>query len=68
LYDLAEETVHSASEGSLEVPAGAVVVPGSRSVGSDFGQEHGLSLSAPIIVKYRDADTDAATVLEDALR
>jgi 2,3,4,5-tetrahydropyridine-2-carboxylate N-succinyltransferase len=68
LYDLAEETVHSASDGSLEVPAGAVVVPGSRSVDSEFGQKHGLSLSAPIIVKYRDADTDAATVLEDALR
>ena len=68
LYDLAEETVHAASDGSLEVPAGAVVVPGSRSVDSDFGQKHGLSLSAPIVVKYRDAGTDAATVLEDALR
>ena len=68
LYDLAEETVHSASNGSLEVPEGAVVVPGSRAVDSEFGRKHGLSLSAPIIVKYRDADTDAATVLEDALR
>ena len=68
LYDLVEETVHTAEEGSLEVPAGAVVVPGSRSVDSAFGHEHGLSLSAPIIVKYRDADTDAATVLEEALR
>jgi 2,3,4,5-tetrahydropyridine-2-carboxylate N-succinyltransferase len=68
LYDLAEETVHTASDGSLEVPAGAVVVPGSRSVDSEFGQEHGLSLSTPVIVKYRDANTDAATVLEDALR
>jgi 2,3,4,5-tetrahydropyridine-2-carboxylate N-succinyltransferase len=68
LYDLAEETVHTASDGSLEVPPGAVVVPGSRSVDSEFGQEHGLSLSTPVIVKYRDANTDAATVLEDALR
>lgn len=68
LYDLAKETVHSTSNGPLEVPAGAVVVPGSRSVDSEFGQKHGLSLSAPIIVKYRDANTDAATVLEDALR
>jgi 2,3,4,5-tetrahydropyridine-2-carboxylate N-succinyltransferase len=68
LYDLAEETVHTASDGSLEVPPGAVVVPGSRSVDSEFGQEHGLALSTPVIVKYRDANTDAATVLEDALR
>jgi 2,3,4,5-tetrahydropyridine-2-carboxylate N-succinyltransferase len=69
LYDLVEETVYTAGDDApLEVPEGAVVVPGSRSVGSDFGEEHGLSLYAPIIVKYRDADTDAATVLEDALR
>jgi 2,3,4,5-tetrahydropyridine-2-carboxylate N-succinyltransferase len=69
LYDLVEETVYTASEDApLEVPERAVVVPGSRSIGSDFGEEHGLSLYAPIIVKYRDAKTDAATVLEDALR
>jgi len=69
LYDLVEETVRTASEEvPLEVPAGAVVVPGSRAVDSDFGRAHGLSLSTPIIVKYRDADTDAATVLEESLR
>ena len=68
LYDLVEETVHTAEEGSLEVPAGAVVVPGARSVDSAFGREHGLSLSTPVIVKYRDAATDAATALEAALR
>ncbi len=68
LYDLVEETVHTADDGSLDVPAGAVVVPGSRSVDSAFGQEHGLSLAAPVIVKYRDAGTDAATALEDSLR
>jgi 2,3,4,5-tetrahydropyridine-2-carboxylate N-succinyltransferase len=69
LYDLVEETVYTASDDApLEVPEGAVVVPGSRSVDSDFGEEHGLSLYAPMIVKYRDAKTDAATVLEEALR
>lgn len=69
LYDLVEETVHTASDESpLEVPSGAVVVPGSRSIESDFGDEHGLSLYAPVIVKYRDAKTDAATALEDTLR
>jgi 2,3,4,5-tetrahydropyridine-2-carboxylate N-succinyltransferase len=69
LYDLVNETVYSADDDTpLEVPEGAVVVPGARSVGGDFGEEHGLSLYAPMIVKYRDAKTDAATVLEDALR
>jgi 2,3,4,5-tetrahydropyridine-2-carboxylate N-succinyltransferase len=69
LYDLVEEAVYTAAEDDpLEVPEGAVVVPGSRAVDSDFGQEHGLSLYAPMIVKYRDAKTDAATVLEEALR
>ncbi|MFP4228121.1 MAG: 2,3,4,5-tetrahydropyridine-2,6-dicarboxylate N-succinyltransferase, partial [Salinivenus sp.] len=49
LYDLVEETVHTASDDApLEVPEGAVVVPGSRSVGGDFGEAHGLSLYAPV--------------------
>ena len=69
VYDLAREAVLTASaEAPLEIPAGAVVVPGARAVDSDFGRAHGLSLSAPVIVKYRDARTDAATTLEDALR
>lgn len=68
LYDLVKETVYTAGNGKLEVPSGAVVVPGSRAVDSDFGEAHGLSLYAPMIVKYRDANTEAATVLEEALR
>ncbi|MEM1055619.1 MAG: 2,3,4,5-tetrahydropyridine-2,6-dicarboxylate N-succinyltransferase [Bacteroidota bacterium] len=69
VYDLVNETViRSSAEAPLEIPAGAVVVPGTRAVDSDFGREHGLSLSAPAIVKYRDASTDASTTLEDALR
>ncbi len=69
VYDLANETVlRSSADAPLEIPAGAVVVPGSRAVDSDFGEFHGLSLSAPCIVKYRDASTDASTTLEDALR
>lgn len=51
-----------------EVPAGAVVVPGSRPAKGDFAASAGISLYAPCIVKYRDAGTDAATVLEEALR
>ena len=52
----------------LEIPAGAVVVPGSRAIQNDKGREWGLSLYAPVIVKYRDEKTDAATQLEEALR
>ena len=69
VYDLVHQTVIRAGESApLEIPAGAVVVPGTRAVDTPFGREHGLSLSAPAIVKYRDASTDASTTLEDALR
>lgn len=69
IYDLVHERIiERASSAPLEVPERAVVVPGTRAVDSDFGTEHGLSLYAPVIVKYRDAQTDAATTLEDALR
>jgi 2,3,4,5-tetrahydropyridine-2-carboxylate N-succinyltransferase len=70
LYDLVNEVVITSTDDQpLEVPERAVVVPGSRQIdGSDFAAEHGLSLYAPLIVKYRDETTDAATVLEDALR
>lgn len=51
-------------EGSYTIPAGAVVVPGSRKARSnpDF------QIYCPLIVKYRDARTDAAVKLEDDLR
>jgi 2,3,4,5-tetrahydropyridine-2-carboxylate N-succinyltransferase len=69
LYDLVKEDVYTGtSDAPLTVPERAVVVAGSRAVDSDFGDAHGLSLYAPMIVKYRDAKTDAATALEDALR
>jgi 2,3,4,5-tetrahydropyridine-2-carboxylate N-succinyltransferase len=69
VYDLVDAAVLRAEDGkSLEIPPGAVVVPGSRAVDTDFGRAHGLALSAPCVVKYRDASTDAATTLEDALR
>jgi 2,3,4,5-tetrahydropyridine-2-carboxylate N-succinyltransferase len=51
-----------------EVPTGAVVVPGSRPAKGDFAVARGISLYTPCIVKYRDEGTDAATVLEEALR
>lgn len=63
IYDLVNER-----EWRGEVPAGAVVVPGSRPARGDFASKRGLSLYAPMIVKYRDESTDASTLLEDALR
>lgn len=63
VYDLVHER-----ELRGEVPEGSVVVPGSRPARGGYARGHGLSLYAPVIVKYRDASTDAATVLEDALR
>jgi 2,3,4,5-tetrahydropyridine-2-carboxylate N-succinyltransferase len=54
--------------GPLEIPSGAVVVPGSRPVRSGPGVEAGISLYTPVIVKYRDEKTDAAVQLEELLR
>ena len=69
VYDLVRGCVYRRTDASmLEIPAGAVVVPGSRAVTSDKGREWGLSLYAPVIVKYRDEKTDAAVQLEDFLR
>jgi 2,3,4,5-tetrahydropyridine-2-carboxylate N-succinyltransferase len=52
----------------LEIPAGAVVVPGSRAIRDGPGREWGLSLQTPVIVKYRDEKTEASAALEEALR
>ncbi len=69
VYDLVKETVHRGSaEQPLEIPEGAVVVPGARRVSSAFGEREGLALQTPVIVKYRDDRTDASTALEAWLR
>jgi len=69
VFDLPNNRVIKSEDGgSLEIPAGAVVVQGSRAVSNDFGKENGLSIYCPIIVKYRDEKTDASTKLEDYLR
>jgi 2,3,4,5-tetrahydropyridine-2-carboxylate N-succinyltransferase len=69
VFDLVREQIYRRSENApLEIPAGAVVVPGARAVNTDKGKEWKLSLYAPVIVKYRDEKTDAATQLEDLLR
>ncbi|MBM2816652.1 MAG: 2,3,4,5-tetrahydropyridine-2,6-dicarboxylate N-succinyltransferase [Ignavibacteria bacterium] len=69
IYDLVNNRIIKSDENNpLEVPESAVLVPGSRAISSDFGKEHGLSISTPLIVKYRDSKTDAKTALNAALR
>ena len=69
VYDLERETVHRAESGrALVIPENAVVVPGARQVKSKWAQDQGISLQTPVIVKYRDEKTDAATALESWLR
>ena len=54
--------------GRLTVPAGAVVVAGSRPIHKGPGAEDGIHVYTPVIVKYRDSKTDASVELEDLLR
>ena len=69
VYDLTRDEFYRKTEaGPLEIPAGAVVVPGSRAITKGKGEELGLSIYTPIIVKYRDEKTDASVRLEDFLR
>jgi 2,3,4,5-tetrahydropyridine-2-carboxylate N-succinyltransferase len=69
VYDLAREKIYQRTpDEPLEIPAGAVVVPGSRNVRGEVGKAWGLSLYAPVIVKYRDEKTERAVQLEDYLR
>ena len=69
VYDLVREQVYRATaDSALEIPSGAVVVPGARAVKSGWAAEQGLSVQTPMIVKYRDEKTDLATALESWLR
>jgi 2,3,4,5-tetrahydropyridine-2-carboxylate N-succinyltransferase len=69
LFDLVHDRIYH-REGSrpLEVPPGAVVVPGTRPVKAGAGRTAGISLYTPVIVKYRDEKTDTAVRLEELLR
>lgn len=69
IFDLVHErTIRASPDGPLEVPENAVVVPGARAVTSEWARSAGLSLYTPVLVKYRDERTDAATALEEWLR
>jgi 2,3,4,5-tetrahydropyridine-2,6-dicarboxylate N-succinyltransferase len=69
IYDLPRgRIIRPEGDLPLIVPQGAVVVPGARAVTQGMGPQWGLSLSTPVIVKYRDEKTDARTGLEEWVR
>jgi 2,3,4,5-tetrahydropyridine-2,6-dicarboxylate N-succinyltransferase len=69
LYDIVRGEIYRAADDKpLEVPENAVVVPGSRALKKGHAAEWGLSLYAPVIVKYRDEKTDQRIELEEWLR
>ena len=69
LYDLVRGKTYRGNQNEpLEVPEGAVVVPGSRAVRTGPAADWGISLYTPVIVKYRDEKTDKSVELEQWLR
>jgi 2,3,4,5-tetrahydropyridine-2-carboxylate N-succinyltransferase len=69
VYDSVKGMIYrKTKEQPLIIPEGAVVVAGSRPLNNDFTKEHNLSIYTPVIIKYRDEKTDAATALEESLR
>ncbi len=69
VFDLVHDRIYRRDgDKPLEIPAGAVVVPGTRPVRSGPGQRSGIGLYTPVIVKYRDEKTDTAVRLEELLR
>jgi 2,3,4,5-tetrahydropyridine-2-carboxylate N-succinyltransferase len=69
VYDLVKQAVYRRQgEQPLEIPARAVVVPGSRAISRGWGQEQNLSVYTPIVVKYRDSKTERSLQLEELLR
>ena len=69
LFDATKgDFVPKSPEGKTVVPAGAVVVAGSRPVTKGPGKDAGIHLYCPVIVKYRDGRTAASVELETLLR
>lgn len=69
VYDLVNEReIVASGDRPLEIPPGAVVVPGSRPASGEYAKRLGLQVATPLIVKYRDEKTDAKSSLESVLR
>lgn len=65
VYDCVNET---RLDKGAAIPEGAVVIPGTRPMRGEWAKNQGLSMSCPLIVKYRDEKSDASLELEEALR
>jgi 2,3,4,5-tetrahydropyridine-2,6-dicarboxylate N-succinyltransferase len=65
VYDCVNETV--LGKGAA-IPEGAVVVPGTRPSGNEWANKQGLAINCALIIKYRDAGSEASLELENALR
>jgi len=69
VYDVVRGQIYRrTAERPLEIPFGAVVIPGARPLKGAFAEQHQLEIATPVIVKYRDEKTDSSTALEEALR
>jgi len=65
VYDCVQEKVLGKGEA---IPENAVVIPGTRPINNKWARDQGLSMACPVIIKYRDAKSDASLVLEELLR
>ncbi|WHQ46934.1 MAG: 2,3,4,5-tetrahydropyridine-2,6-dicarboxylate N-succinyltransferase [Candidatus Midichloria sp.] len=64
IYDIINQTIIKG-----EIPAFAVVVPGTRPVlSNNWAKKQNLSIACAVIIKYRDERTSTATALENILR
>ena len=63
IYDTVKQQVYKG-----KIPAGAVVVSGSRPMAATEGIAKDLHIHCAVIIKYRDEKTDSSLQLEDFLR
>lgn len=69
VFDLVRNTTYRReADRPLEIPAGAVLVPGTRPVTTEPGKSMGIALATPVVVKYRDDKTEVSVRLESLLR
>ena len=65
LYDCIHECELDIKNG---IPENAVVIPGTRPLNTNWGKRNNLQIACALIIKYRDEKSDAALILEEALR
>jgi len=69
VYDLVyNEIIESNENNPLIIPENAVVVQGTRGIKSEWGIANNLSISTPLIIKYRDNKTNYKIKLEKEIR